>query len=229
MTYTAHKETIGKTRIEICYDDCFNTWADTLCDWPVAIVRLERYGRFTIEYDNTKIGESAIIAACKYDYYGADGIFADSAIWYDKTENGFHKIETGYAKPRYFKDDTRAIAYAFKEITGETFSDIRVETFGTHRDSFFMVWSQKRLDEYAGIKKAKAPIETAESFVNGEVYGFIISNEDDEHLDSCWGFIGDMEYCLSEARDIAQYYENERLERVAKEIEESRADMYECG
>lgn len=37
----------------------------------------------------------------------------------------------------------------------------------------------------------KDELETYGHFISGEVYGYQITDEDDEDVDSCWGFIGD--------------------------------------
>jgi hypothetical protein len=34
------------------------------------------------------------------------------------------------------------------------------------------------------------------SYVNGDVYGYVIEDERGERLDSCWGFIGEAEYAM---------------------------------
>jgi hypothetical protein len=63
---------------------------------------------------------------------------------------------------------------------------------------------EKILREFAG-DRAKArqclvnEIEAYNSYLVGEVYGFEIVDENDEVLDSCWGFVGDVSYCETEA------------------------------
>ncbi len=54
------------------------------------------------------------------------------------------------------------------------------------------------------------------SYLEGEAYGFIVTAKDGETcqecghqkepdvLDSCWGFIGDIDYCRQEARSVAE-------------------------
>jgi hypothetical protein len=49
-----------------------------------------------------------------------------------------------------------------------------------------------------------AEVETYSQWANGEVYGYVIEDEDGNELDSCWGFYG-LEYCESEARERAEY------------------------
>lgn len=51
-----------------------------------------------------------------------------------------------------------------------------------------------------------------DDYLTGQVYGFVIENQHEEELDSCWGFLGDYKYCLENAKSVADFF--------AKEIEE---------
>lgn len=45
-------------------------------------------------------------------------------------------------------------------------------------------------------------LDTYNKYVNGEVYGFVVEDEDGEHLDSCWGFY-ELDDCKKEAQAAA--------------------------
>jgi len=46
----------------------------------------------------------------------------------------------------------------------------------------------------------KNEVSTYDEYLTGNVYGFVVS-KDDQEIGSCWGFLGDYEgYCLEEAR-----------------------------
>lgn len=47
-------------------------------------------------------------------------------------------------------------------------------------------------------------VETYNQFLQGDVYGFLIEDENGNHLDSCWGFYG-LDYCLEEAKGNAKH------------------------
>jgi len=49
------------------------------------------------------------------------------------------------------------------------------------------------------------------------VYGYEVLDAQGEHVDSCWGFIGDSddEYMLQQARDAVDYAEKERMPLLA--------------
>jgi len=42
-------------------------------------------------------------------------------------------------------------------------------------------------------------VKVYDQFLTGDVYGYIISNDENDHIDSCWGFYG-YDYCLNEAK-----------------------------
>jgi len=72
---------------------------------------------------------------------------------------------------------------------------------------------------YISKEKAKAegltdPLATLEnevtlmdSYLRGEVFGYQVYDAEGDELDSCWGFIGDIKYCIEEAEAAADYYE----------------------
>jgi hypothetical protein len=64
-----------------------------------------------------------------------------------------------------------------------------------------------------------AEVKTYDSFLRGEVYYFVVEDFEGNVLDSCGGFVGEIEYCLSEAKSNADYHADERDKR----IEEARA------
>jgi len=50
----------------------------------------------------------------------------------------------------------------------------------------------------------KQEVKTYSAWANGEVYGFTVTDSEGEQIDSCWGFIGEPEYALSEGMDSAR-------------------------
>ena len=111
------------------------------------------------------------------------------------------------------------------------FSDIRVKTINAIRDPYYFVWDKAELDKYAGCKDAKPMIESSESCLNGEVYGYWIKNSDGDDLpselhDSCWGFVGDIEYCIEAAKEAADSIAEQNETTAARAWEQLRPDMY---
>lgn len=57
---------------------------------------------------------------------------------------------------------------------------------------------------------AKGTLESYSSWCNGEIYGWIVEDEDGETLESCWGYIGESDYALQEGLDTAEGIEKRR-------------------
>jgi hypothetical protein len=56
-----------------------------------------------------------------------------------------------------------------------------------------------------GEKTLTAEVEVYDSYLQGEIYGYVIEDKDGEHLDSCWGYVGDFDYVCQEARNAAAF------------------------
>jgi hypothetical protein len=60
---------------------------------------------------------------------------------------------------------------------------------------------------------------TLSSYLYGECYGYEVEGPDGETLDSCWGFIGELEYCKQCAMDVAEERTQHRSAFILKEVE----------
>jgi hypothetical protein len=58
--------------------------------------------------------------------------------------------------------------------------------------------SAKRLEE--AKKQLLSELETYFQYIHGEIYGYIITDDEGEQVDSCWGFYG-KEYCKKEGEN----------------------------
>lgn len=85
----------------------------------------------------------------------------------------------------------------------------------------FVYTTHKRIGELCGdgpeyhtpewVDQAlEGEIKEYDSYLRGEVYGFTVEDENGEEVDSCWGFVGDSDYCLAEGRSSAEYHEQQR-------------------
>lgn len=61
----------------------------------------------------------------------------------------------------------------------------------------------------------KQEVETYDEFLTGQVYGYVVEDENGEHLDSCWGFFG-LDYCKEQAREVAEYRNKQITETEAQ-------------
>lgn len=62
-------------------------------------------------------------------------------------------------------------------------------------------------------RTAKGEVETLDDYLTGEVYGFVIEDGEENHLDSCWGFYGDYEKSgvLEDGRESLKYHYKQSL------------------
>ena len=54
----------------------------------------------------------------------------------------------------------------------------------------------------------KQEVATYDEYLTGQVYGYVVEDEEGEHVDSCWGFYG-LDYCREEATGAADYAADE--------------------
>lgn len=87
------------------------------------------------------------------------------------------------------------------EIDSETRFDALVYADAEScRESFGETWT---LEQMRGAVTSE--IEELSRWARGETYGYVVSDEAGEHIDSCWGFIGEPERALAEGRSAAEY------------------------
>jgi hypothetical protein len=55
------------------------------------------------------------------------------------------------------------------------------------------------------IELLKSEVKTYDSYLRGECYGYVVEDENENVLDSCWGFIGELDYCILCAKDSVDY------------------------
>ena len=56
-----------------------------------------------------------------------------------------------------------------------------------------------------------------QAYANGEVYGYIIEDEEGNEVESCWGFYSEDD-CREQAEELRTYYQNKEAERIAAAI-----------
>jgi len=55
--------------------------------------------------------------------------------------------------------------------------------------------------ETAAIAAMESEIKNYNAYLTGEVYYYQVKDPEGNHLDSCYGFVGDKEYCLEQGRE----------------------------
>lgn len=48
-------------------------------------------------------------------------------------------------------------------------------------------------------------VETYDHYLTGSVYGFVVKDKTGEEIESCWGFYGDSDYPMQEAKSTVDY------------------------
>lgn len=60
-------------------------------------------------------------------------------------------------------------------------------------------------------KYLEGEVETYDQYLQGDVYEYAITDDEGNCLDSCGGFYGDEDYCLEEARRVADSIHQDRI------------------
>ena len=63
-------------------------------------------------------------------------------------------------------------------------------------------------------------VETYDQYLTGDVYGYIIKDEQGEEEESCWGFFG-YDYCEQEAKAICDWRDSSGNAEVSKEAQDA--------
>ena len=61
----------------------------------------------------------------------------------------------------------------------------------------------KRVEKLA-YEVLRQEVQTYDQFLTGDVYGFVVEDQDENNLDSCWGFFG-LDDCIAAAKEQADY------------------------
>jgi hypothetical protein len=64
------------------------------------------------------------------------------------------------------------------------------------------------------LRVLRAEVEVYDQYLRGEVYGYIIEDEDGQTLDSCWGFYG-WDEVKQQAEESAEYFVKKQVEVCA--------------
>lgn len=80
-------------------------------------------------------------------------------------------------------------------------------------------WKRLTKQRQAKVEKIlRQEIETLDQYLRGDVWGFIIyDDETDEILDSCWGFIG-QDDCKADGGNALQYFQRNEVKNETIEI-----------
>jgi len=94
---------------------------------------------------------------------------------------------------------------------------------------FVQVPKRKMIEEFGGkiftpaLKKkaleiAEGEVQTLDSYVRGDVYGYVITDKDGEDIDSCWGWYGDTDEPIAEAKRIVDWHIKEKIKEHGNQV-----------
>jgi hypothetical protein len=78
------------------------------------------------------------------------------------------------------------------------------------KEAILKNWGKKKLSKklLADTKRILlSEIQEYDGYLRGDAYGYRVSKDGKEY-DSCWGFIGDKDYCVQAAKDAVDFYDN---------------------
>jgi hypothetical protein len=78
-------------------------------------------------------------------------------------------------------------------------------------------WKTQPSDEELQ-KLIESEVSEYDDYLRGNVYGYVVKGADGDHLDSCWGFIGDLSYVREEAIQACDGADDPADDRKAEEL-----------
>lgn len=97
----------------------------------------------------------------------------------------------------------------------------RITTNYTHIAALAILDYDKILEEYGWKRLNQArrskltdylqgEIDVLNAWINGDVYGYVLIDPAGDKDDSCWGYYGDSDYAIQEAKSIVDHYVNQQ-------------------
>jgi hypothetical protein len=91
---------------------------------------------------------------------------------------------------------------------GEVYDGSETDRWGDPRDPDGFVMVKRNAGwRHTPQEVAEAMIKDWQSYMDGEVYGYRVEDAEGNDVDSCWGFIGDQEECISQGMDSAKWHD----------------------
>jgi hypothetical protein len=98
---------------------------------------------------------------------------------------------------------------------GDIYEGGTEDRWGYARDPAGFVMVRKAVGWHHPLEKvAQSMVDEWQHYCDGEVYGYVVEDENGDTIDSCWGFIGDIDECEQEGLNAAQAELNHRKSRM---------------
>ena len=73
----------------------------------------------------------------------------------------------------------------------------------------YIYMTKEKANEYENpLAVLEGEVKSMDSYLRGEVYGYQVFNADYEEISSCWGYLGDIAWCIEEAKSAADYHDS---------------------
>lgn len=86
------------------------------------------------------------------------------------------------------------------------------------RERYMKEMGVKRVKVKDVEKLLKTEVEEMDDYLTGQCYGYILRDPDGEDVDSCWGFIGDIEYAKASGLENVDYYTRLWMENIPGQL-----------
>ena len=96
------------------------------------------------------------------------------------------------------------------------FGIIAISKDNIKKETGHKIVTKKDRENY--IRFLEGRVEVYDQYINGQVYGYVALGKDGEELHSCWGYFGDEDDCISDAKDI--------VESHLKDLEHQACDFW---
>ena len=214
-----HTEEYKGFTIEIIPDDC----AESPRDWDNLGTMVCWHSRYNLGDKHNYSDPTAFRFALVEEILG-DTDKAEAYVENHNDEEIMSLIDKHYFIKTLWLYDHSGISMSTSSFIGRaqhaSWDSGRVGYIYVSKNAVKKEWKVTRISpklEQTIEKNLDGEVETYDSYLRGDVYGYKIKNnaEDDDDLESCWGFIGDYDgYVLEEAKRQVDYL----AEQVKKEI-----------
>lgn len=126
-----------------------------------------------------------------------DDYYRRMDIW-----EAWRTFRSAHAEWACFAVDVRNYGGGHMSVSlGDIYTEPVKDRWGNERDqkAFLLVRKDAGWVNPDLRKIAESVLQEWTHYIDGEVYGYIITDKEGNDVESCWGFIGDIDYCKAEA------------------------------
>ena len=167
------------------------------------------HSRYNLGDKHDHEGPADFIYGLACDYFNWETIEEDRSNWEDFSQKEFvgkylAKLEKHiFILPLYLYDHSGITM----NTTGFScpWDSGQVGWIYVTKEAVRKEWKVKRISpklRKKAFKNLQGEVKTYNEYLTGQVYGYVIEDEEEEHIDSCWGFYG-YDYMVEEAKQIA--------------------------